>query len=440
MPRFEGLEDRIVLSTITWDSADYPTGGSWDVGQHWMGGVVPTSTDDAVIDLTSAGSVFLNSNHADSVNSVTTNSYTTLAVSNGSLSVGGGTSSFGGPASVAQGAALSFGAGAKLTIAATQTVSDAGTLTFSSGDTVTFTTTQYDITQIAVNTGGVLKDTSTDFATPSNPYESASQINVNSGGELVASGDTFGLTDITLAVGSVLNAGDFSNNIFNTTLSLPAQDVALLGTNQSFDAVDILAGSLNSGQSLDLNLMGTVSTLNLVYVFAGTFTVESGASVTAVGDVQIYIGANVTVTDSGTITLGSGDNVTLDTSQYDTTQLAVNSGGVLNATSTDFLTPANLPYEATTPINVNSGGELVASGSTFDVTSLTLANGSVLKQGDLSNDLFSTTFYLPAQDIALLGANQSFDAVEILAGSLNSGQTLALNLMGTVSTFNRRPS
>ena len=36
-PSIEGLENRTLLSTITWDSVDYPTGGTWDNAMHWMG-------------------------------------------------------------------------------------------------------------------------------------------------------------------------------------------------------------------------------------------------------------------------------------------------------------------------------------------------------------------------------------------------------------------
>ena len=49
------------------------------------------------IDLTSAGNVSLTSNAADAVHSLTTNADTTLNVSTGSLSIGAGSSSLGGP-------------------------------------------------------------------------------------------------------------------------------------------------------------------------------------------------------------------------------------------------------------------------------------------------------------------------------------------------------
>ncbi len=79
----EGLENRTLLSTITWDSADYPKGGSWDTPGNWIGDAVPTSTDTAVINLSSGGTV--TTGPSDSVLSLSTNASTTVSVSNGSL-------------------------------------------------------------------------------------------------------------------------------------------------------------------------------------------------------------------------------------------------------------------------------------------------------------------------------------------------------------------
>ena len=93
----EGLENRTLLSTITWDSTDYPTGGTWDNTAHWQGGVLPGTSDTAVIDLTS-GTV--TTGPSDSVLSLTTNASTTVSVANGSLTLGAATSSIGGPITV----------------------------------------------------------------------------------------------------------------------------------------------------------------------------------------------------------------------------------------------------------------------------------------------------------------------------------------------------
>ena len=113
----EVLEQRLVLSTIIWNSSGSPTGGDWDVGTNWVGGHVPTSQDTAIIEgLSSPGTVVLQSNLADTVASLTTDSTTTLEVTNGSLSIGADSSStLGGPVDVDKGAALIVGAGASLT-------------------------------------------------------------------------------------------------------------------------------------------------------------------------------------------------------------------------------------------------------------------------------------------------------------------------------------
>ncbi|MFI5460469.1 MAG: hypothetical protein ACHRXM_34060, partial [Isosphaerales bacterium] len=91
-----------MLSTIMWDSINQPTGGSWDTASNWVGGVVPQSTDDAVIDLTSTGTVTLSTGATDTINSLTTNTNTSLSVGGDTLSlattstIGGGLTLTGG--------------------------------------------------------------------------------------------------------------------------------------------------------------------------------------------------------------------------------------------------------------------------------------------------------------------------------------------------------
>ena len=79
-PALEGLEERIVLSTIAWDTVNHPTGGSWDAGSNWVGGVVPQATDDAVINLPGAGTVTLGTGVTGVVNSVTTNANASISI------------------------------------------------------------------------------------------------------------------------------------------------------------------------------------------------------------------------------------------------------------------------------------------------------------------------------------------------------------------------
>ena len=80
----EVLEDRTLLSTINWDIANSPTGGDWNTASNWVGGMIPGSTDDAIIGLNS-GTVTINTGANDVVNSLVTNQGSTLDVSSGTL-------------------------------------------------------------------------------------------------------------------------------------------------------------------------------------------------------------------------------------------------------------------------------------------------------------------------------------------------------------------
>src|SRR5204862_263349 len=89
------------------------------------------------------------------------------------------------------------------------------------------------------------------------------------------------------------------------------------------------------------------------------------------------------------------------------------------------------------------GGHLTASGSIFDWDNIALANGSVLNSGDITTSIFGltaigTVLSVPAIDVPLLTNNKSFQDVDINAGSLNNGETVALTPMGTLNTANLR--
>ena len=77
------------------------------------------------------------------------------------------------------------------------------------------------------------------------------QIDVNSGGHLQASGSSFSIGPVDLAIGAVLNAGDLVGNAFNDPLYIPAIDVQYLsGTNSnnlSFQSIYIQPDSLTPG-------------------------------------------------------------------------------------------------------------------------------------------------------------------------------------------------
>ena len=101
---------------ITWNTTAAPTGGDWDTPGNWVGGNVPGPSNAVVIDLTGSGTVTHSTNTADSVLSLTTNSSTTLSLGDGSITLGAGSSTFGGPVTVGAAGTLSVGAGASVVV------------------------------------------------------------------------------------------------------------------------------------------------------------------------------------------------------------------------------------------------------------------------------------------------------------------------------------
>ena len=86
-PVTEGLEDRTLLSTIMWNTAVAPSGGDWDTASDWVGGVIPGAADNAVIDLTSSGTVTHATSANDAALNLTTNASTTVSLTNGSIAI-----------------------------------------------------------------------------------------------------------------------------------------------------------------------------------------------------------------------------------------------------------------------------------------------------------------------------------------------------------------
>ncbi len=276
---------------------------------------------------------------------------------------------------------------------------------------------------------GTMTATGTNF--PGGPYDN-SRIEVGANGSLTASNSTFAWNYFELDNGSKVATGNLTGNIFNTTVYAPATDVQYLGNNASFQAIDLLAGSLSSGQSVSLGLIGTVSHANLKYLFTGAFEVQSGATLSFANgaSVQINNGQTITVDAGGTLNTGAATVTQQEDNNGATEGILVN--GTMTATGTDF--PGG-PYD-NSRIEVGANGSLTASNSTFAWNYFELDNGSKVATGNLTGNIFNTTVYAPATDVQYLGNNASFQAIDLLAGSLSSGQSVSLGLIGTVSHAN----
>jgi hypothetical protein len=419
----EILEQRRVLSTITWNTTTAPTMGDWNVGTNWVGGVVPGTTDTAVIKgLKSPGTVFLNSGGTDSVAGLTTDSSTNLEVISGALNlVVASSSTFGGPVVVSPGASINVGAGSTVFIQPGQNFIDNGTVTLATGDRLTLNGTCCGNSTEQLIVGGTLAATNTVFTTNATGNNF---LGVGPGGRLEASGSSFSANNLNFDNSSLLNSGDLTSDSFNLPIYVPYGDIQYLANNTSFQQININAATLASG-TLNLNLIGT-NTSNLSYSFPGGFTVASAATVAVGPSVPVFIQAGQNFIDNGTVTLATGDRFTLNGTccGNSTEQLIV--GGTLAATNTVFTTNAT----GNNFLGVGPGGRLEASGSSFSANNLNFDNSSLLNSGDLTSDSFNLPIYVPYGDIQYLANNTSFQQININAATLASG-TLNLNLIGT---------
>src|SRR5207253_5578181 len=69
-------------TTIFWVNG---SGGDWDTAANWSTGVVPVSTDNAFISISSSAVITHNTSASDTVNKLT--SYESLSIANGTLTI-----------------------------------------------------------------------------------------------------------------------------------------------------------------------------------------------------------------------------------------------------------------------------------------------------------------------------------------------------------------
>ena len=236
-----------------------------------------------------------------------------------------------------------------------------------------------------------------------------------------------------------VEGGALSGNGFDLPVYLPATDVQYLsGTgsnNLSFEQINILGGTLTSGQTLALNAIGTATTANLQYVFPNNFTVNAGATMNVAPNVSVILqpayNTALTVTDNGTITFNSGDTVNFADAAYSpTVLLSVNSGGVLNASGTAFHAAST---GNSTQLYVGAGGQLTASISTFALTSVNLTAGST---DTIQFSAFATQLAINSGASVTVNSDDfsSSSATVVVSGDPNATINLENNYWGTTVT------
>ena len=290
-PRPEFLEDRTLLSTILWDNVHQPNGGNWNIASNWVGGLLPQATDDVVINLTS-GAVTL-SGGTDTVNSITANATTNIAISGANLSIASTSALLGGLTLV--GGSLS-GTGA-VTVSGSTTwtggsMTGTGT-TEAAGPLVLGSTTTSNATNLVLSGGrSLINDSAATFSST----KGIVGISVSDGSTITnKSGSTFTfISDASINDhggspdgGTFVNQGTISTN---GTTSRCVIGIALnnTGTIQPQSGSLILQG----GGSFSANSTSTVPAGAILDFQGGSFTVASGAAITAPGEIR-FSGATV---------------------------------------------------------------------------------------------------------------------------------------------------
>lgn len=245
-------------STNAWSATITSAGsGNWNVATTWIGGVVPTATDDVVIasghTVTLAGT--------PTCNNLTVNG--TLALSTVNFTLNGNLT-------VNSGGAITTGANI-FTIAGTNS-----TLTFNSGSTVAFS--------------GITVASTASNAKIAGNYSMSGTLNITAGGRLTHTSGT-----LTTATGfAITNGGTIDDLVFyNLTL----------GANLAGTSSYTIAGNLNSGTNNFVPTGGTVK-------FKNTATPNNAKTITLTGtsnffNLQIDDGSYVTTSSSFSITGGT---------------------------------------------------------------------------------------------------------------------------------------
>jgi hypothetical protein len=331
---------------------------------------------------------------------------------------------------VSSGATLTVATGAVLQISLSQTLTDNGTLAVTGAslelqDSGSYTQPTEGIT---VNNGGVMTASGSSFINPNNVNSIDSVIQVNPGGHLTASNSTFAWDNFGLAVGSILDSGDLTSNVFNTTLTAPVTDVPLLTNNQSFQEVDLIGG-LAKGQAVTLLPLGTQSTANQFYALPKGLTVATGAMLTIGPSASVDIRQDQTLAVSGQLDV-IGASVSTDDINFSSTTygIAVNNGGTMVVSGSSFTRNGNGQQNAS--VQVNAGGHLTASNSTFALDSLGLNSAS---NDQLAVNVFATQVDVNSGAHLSVTGNDFSNSKVVAAGGATATINLGNNYWGSTN-------
>jgi filamentous hemagglutinin len=402
------MEDRTLLATMLWSNA---AGGDWDTASNWVNSVnssdhhVPTTSDDAQINLTGI-TVTHTSSTSDSVNSVTVASGVTLSLSSGKLSIAAASTNSG---TLAIGAATLAGAG---------TLTNAGSLTISGGT----------IAAPLVNQGTIVVPASTTTVSGAFSNAAGATIEIQGNGQYgsaalsatagLSNSGTIDLTTTYDGYGETLTVtGGALVNASGGTISTSA---GTGGPRTITAQLDNQAGAtllINEGTTL--NSSGASSN-------EGTITVNAGLTIS-------QSGTSPSFTNTGSVTDAAGQALTFNSGTVDQNGGTIGGAGALALNSLTLTLGASFST-ATMAVNlysttVNGPGTLTnAAGKTLTLTYGTV-NAPLVNQG---------TIVVPASTATVSGAfgNAAGATIEIQGngqyGSAALNATAGLSNSGTI--------
>jgi hypothetical protein len=412
----EPLEDRTLLSTITWIAGS----GNFDVGSNWSGGVVPGPNDVAVIDTGStAATITIQNGDNIQVQAINTANADTLAFTGvfqdsslvgpsfagGALTVTAGSSTLNGPLSIAAGSLTATGSGVSFTANGTTTFSN-GSIGASNGaqlslPALTGIGTSTAVSLSAAGSDSVLSVPALTTINGGNSWSHMgfvhalySTLSATNGGT-VLDGALTSLNGVylplngtgTLAISQWTAFTDGQAVISGGTYTFPnlatidgSEFLASGGAYVSLPTVTSFTGSGpgDGGFSAD----GTGSTINVPALT--TFNGRSGYDMHFPSDV-------LSVTQGGTVVFGAPINLSFVNTQFDTTSTlgitiqgaSAGSNGPLSGTSGPIdLAGIHLQLYHTAATPVGSVFAIVNSTGAISGTFAGLPEGAVVNASD----------------------------------------------------------
>ncbi|HYT94074.1 MAG TPA: hypothetical protein VEL76_35490, partial [Gemmataceae bacterium] len=363
-PQVEQLEDRLAPAVLLWDGGPTANGTDWNTAANWAGDVLPAAADDVRIDAPFSGVTVTHATADTTIRSLT--SAASLQIDSGSFAIvsaaGAPASQIDGPLNVIGGALTFDGA----------TLNGPGQLI----NAATLTITTSTINAPLDNQGTLVNQGSSaingNFR--SDPASTLQLGNQSFGDSVLTFADGFtnrGAIELTESAGRGfsdtlrVSAGTLTNAATGTISSLPG----------SGGGVRTLAAQLDNQGTLTVEQALTIDKVSAAHTNSGTISVASGQTLTISTGVLTNLNAG---------TLTGGTYLIAGTFQFPDAAITTNAATiVLDGTDARIVNPPN-------------GNALSALASNLAGASLALRNGAslatqaaVTNAGDLTIDVAS---------------------------------------------------